>query len=154
MIEHEEKRFDVGHGCVGCLVASVCIFLFPFALMAIPAKWHDFLSVDVRRGVLVLMWFFAVCLGGHVAARRGRTTGWTNSLVVGVFAEILIAARLLSRFDDQFFSDAFVKIINDPEAYWVPLVGLVFTIPAALVGGLVWQRSYNSRSEDHGDATR
>ena len=83
-------------------------------------------------------------LEGYVAARRGRTTGWTNSLVVGVFAEIFVAGEL----NHDEISQMLAEITKDPAAHWVALVQLICTIPAALIGGIVWQGTNRSREDD------
>ena len=60
--------------------------VFPLLISLVLNSWLGLISVDTERVLILFVWLIAVCLGGYVAARLGRTTGWTNSLVVGVIA--------------------------------------------------------------------
>lgn len=97
------KRFDVAYGARGCLVTAVFMIVFGLASFAIllPAqllgrtKWLELIPVNAQQGLVPLMWFLALFFGGYHAARLGRTTGWSNSLIVGIFAESFLFASLL-----------------------------------------------------------
>jgi len=141
----EEKRFDVKRGFQGCLVTWLCMFVFTLSIFIVQNSWLGLISNETERVVVLFAGFFAICLGGYMAARLGKTTGWTNSLVVGLLAEFFVASRLPNEGPDELFVDQLKKMMNemmnDPGAHWRPLVLLALTIPAAILGGVIWQRT-------------
>jgi hypothetical protein len=137
----EEKRFDVKRGFQGCLVTWLCMFVFTLSIFIVQNSWLGLISNETERVVVLFAGFFAICLGGYMAARLGKTTGWTNSLVVGLLAEFFLAARLLSKEPDKSFLHPLLELMNDPGAHWRPLVQLALTIPAAILGGVIWEKT-------------
>jgi hypothetical protein len=166
------KRFDVAYGARGCLASGVCILLGVAVLMASFSlgltNWLDLIPVKAKNGLGMLMWFLCLCLGGYVAARLGRTTGWTNSLIVGIFYVIFLLTMLLDnlikpdwpeftpnpllpifekplaywgRLPVRLF-DHLIEMLQEPLTNWGQLAGLFFAIPAAVLGGFLWQRSH------------
>ena len=159
------KRFDVAYGAGGCLASGVCILLGTAVLMSLFGL--DLIPVKAQNGLGLLMGFLCLSLGGYIAARLGRTTGWTNSLIVGIFFVIFLLAMLLDKIIEPdfgltyIFSEKLIAIYEKPWAYWgrLPgrlfdqliemlqepltnweqLAGLVFAIPAAVLGGFLWQ---------------
>jgi hypothetical protein len=155
----KEKRFDIGRGLQGCLVSGMCwlAMLWFVACCLLPLLERSELFAEIFNKaapvLLVVGWLFAICLGGYYAARQGKTTGWTNSLVVGLLAECyLVVPRLV----ETSFPKMLVKPIPDSEQ----LKFLALTIPAALVGGIVSEKTCglkeagggNERSEPVSDA--
>ena len=162
------KRFDVAYGARGCLVTGLCIIAFVVAILLAEllglSKWLGLHLVNSQQRLVPLMWFPALCFGGYYAAQLGRTTGWTNSLVVGLFAESFLLAGLLDKLIKPDFGNAIgIPMFEKPLAYWgrlpgrlfdhliemlqEPLVhwelaGLFYAIPVAVLGGVVWQRSH------------
>ena len=94
-----EKRFSVGHGLAGCLVSWLCMAVLILLISLVLFEWLELISYKTERISGVFIWLFAICLGGYFAARLGKTTGWTNSLVVGVFAELFVVAVALGERD-------------------------------------------------------
>ena len=134
----KEKRFSIGRGLEGCLASGLCIvgltLLFLFLCVLIHNR-NDLVEEMFNKAmpvVSLVWWFFAICLGGYVAARRGKTTGWTNSLVVGLLAEWYMAARLLK-------GTSVLEMMDDAGPNWRRLTALALTIPAAIVGGILWE---------------
>ena len=99
--------------------------------------WLDALSLGQRRGMLSGMWVIAMIVGGYVAARRGRTTGWSNALVVGIFG-LLFALGQLG--ENVRLAEVLERAWREPGAHWSQPASIVVTVPAAVQGGLMWSR--------------
>ncbi|MFM7115110.1 MAG: hypothetical protein ACKO0N_00600 [Planctomycetota bacterium] len=136
----EEKPFQFNRGFQGCSVALLYIVVFKLSISLVCIDWLGLISGETQRVLNLFIYLSAICLGGYVAARLGKTTGWTNSLVVGLLAELFLASRLPNEGPDELFVDL-KKVMNDPGAHWRPLVGLALTIPAAILGGVIWQKT-------------
>jgi hypothetical protein len=80
----DEKPYSGKRGLQGCLATCVCMAVFPLLISAVLTSWLGLISIETERVLILLIWLLALCLGGYVAARMGKTTGWTNSLVVGL----------------------------------------------------------------------
>ena len=134
------KRFDVAYGARGCLASGVCMLLTLWAII-IPVdllglnEWLSPFSINhsVNYTILFLLTCLLVlCFGGYHAARLGRTTGWTNSLVVGMFAESFLLARLLDELTKPDLGYAIVAsqqmqvMFEKPWGYWGRLPGRLF----------------------------
>jgi len=136
----EEKRFSADRGAEGCLVSLLCMLILMLPLVC-------GLTFSNKRGYEIyslLVWHIAICVGGYFAARRGRTTGWTNSLAVGVLAEVYLAVKLLDIEEGGLpaeLGSTLRRVVDAPSQYWRLLVKLVLTIPAAILGGIIWQKS-------------
>jgi hypothetical protein len=113
----------------------------PLLISGVFTRWLGLISIETERVLILLVWLFAICLGGYVAARLGKTTGWTNSLVVGVLAVFFVVARLPRGGADKDFFDPFLEMMKDPVAHWRHLVYLALTIPAAVLGGVIWEKT-------------
>jgi hypothetical protein len=137
----QEERFSGKRGLQGCLVTWVCMVVFPLLISAVLTSWLGLISIETERVLILLIWLLALCLGGYVAARMGKTTGWTNALVVGLLAEFLVVARLPRGGADKDLFDPFLEMMKDPGANWRPLVQLSLTIPAAILGGVIWEKT-------------
>ena len=143
----EEKRFDVKRGFQGCLVTFACMFVLPLSISLVLNNWLGLISSETERVLILLVWLFAICLGGYVAARLGKTTGWTNSLVVGLLAEIFVAGRLpRGTRADRTLLDPLLEMMEDPGAHWPSLIQLALTIPAAILGGIIWDKTGGAQS--------
>ena len=130
----KEKRFSVNRGIQGCLVSLLCMFvLMPFIALVLN-EWLELISNETAGIIKLLAWFVAISIGGYCAARQGKTTGWTNALVVGLLAEWYMAARLLK-------GTSLLEMMDDAGPNWSRLVALALTIPAAIVGGILWENS-------------
>ena len=164
------KRFDVAYGARGCLVTGLCIIALGVAIL-LPAELLGLLELIPVSSQLLgqLMWFAALCFGGYYAAQLGRTTGWTNSLIVGMFAESFLLANLLDKlikpdwpeftpflaiFEKPLaywgrlpgrLSDELIEMLKEPLVHWVQLAGLFFAIPVAVLGGVLWQWSQHAQ---------
>ena len=138
----EEKRFDVKRGFQGCFVTWACMVVLALSMSLVLNNWLGLISNETERVLILLVWLFAICLGGYVAARLGKTTGWTNSLVVGLLAEIFLVARLpTGTRPDRTFLDPLLELMENPGAHWPRLVALALTIPAAILGGVIWEKT-------------
>ena len=107
-------------------------------------NWLGLISNETTGVLTLFLWLFAICFGGYVAARLGKTTGWTNSLVVGVLAEFFVFSRLPKGEPDQPFRtslDPFLDIVKDPGTHWRLLLLLGLTIPVAILGGVIWAKT-------------
>jgi len=138
---NQEKRFSVKRGIEGCLVSLICIMVLMLSISLVLSEWLQLISTDTERIIALFVWLFAICVGGYVAARQGRTTGWTNSLVVGVFGVLFMAAQLANRVPNKTYWDAFLEVMSDPGAHWRVFVALALTIPVAVLGGIVWEKT-------------
>ena len=49
--------------------------------------------------------------------------------------------RLPNEGPDEVPLDPLLKMMNDPAAHWQSLVPLALTIPAAILGGVIWQKT-------------
>ena len=143
----EEKRFDVKRGFQGCLVTWACMFVLPLSISLVLNNWLGLISQETERVLILLVWLFAISLGGYVAARLGKTTAWTNSLVVGLLAEIFLVARLpTGTRPDRTFLEPLLELLENPGAHWPRLVALALTIPAAILGGIIWDKTSGAQS--------
>jgi len=138
---NQEERFSGKRGLQGCLVTWACMVVFPLLISGVLTSWLGVISIETERVLILLIRLLAICLGGYVAARLGKTTGWTNSLVVGVLAEFFVISRLPRGGADKDFLEPFLEMMNDPAAHWRQLVYLVLTIPAAVLGGVIWEKT-------------
>ncbi len=77
-------------------------------------------SYLLTGGVLGLL---ATILGGYVAARAADVAPLLNAACVGLFSVIL----------------GLLFIGESP--FWLGLIGILLTLPAAIAGGLLWRRS-------------
>ncbi len=147
---NQEERFSGKRGLQGCLVTWVCMVVFPLLISGVLTNWLGLISIQTERVLILLIWLLAICLGGYVAARLGKTTGWTNALVVGLLAELFVIARLPTGGPEKDFFDPFREMMKDPGANWRPLVQLALTIPAAILGGLIWEKTGGVQSSGKG----
>ena len=145
---NHEERFNGKRGLQGCLVAWACMVVVSLAISLVLNQWLGLISTETERVLLVFVWLFAVSVGGYVAARLGKTTGWTNSLVVGLLAEFFMFARLPKGPTDLSLWDPVLEMIEDPSTHWPRLVGLGLTIPVAILGGIIWQKTGGSQVSD------
>src|ERR1017187_5670808 len=104
-------------------------------------RWLGLIPNETERVIDLVVWPSAVCFGGYVAARIGKTTGWTNSLVVGLIAEFILYSQLPKERVDQTLLDPLLDIIKGPGAHWRVLVQLALTIPVAILGGVIWEKT-------------
>ncbi len=137
----EEKRFSVERGVQGCLVAAAILVVVNLFIAFVITRWLGLISIETERVLLAFVWFFAVSFGGYVAARLGKTTGWTNSAFVGLLAEFVIYSKFAKGGADLTFWEPVVELIKDPGTHWPRLVGLGLTIPVAILGGILWQKT-------------
>ena len=156
----EEKRYDLKAGFQGCLVSLMCQVVLGLSISLVLNNWLGLISNETERVLTLFIWLFAICLGGYVAARLGKTTGWTNSLVVGVLAEFFVFTRLPKGEPDQPFRtslDPFLDIVKDPGAHWRLLLLLGLTIPVAILGGVIWAKTsgvHSSGKEESKDVSK
>lgn len=138
-----ERPFSVNRGCEGCLASL--LFLFVCGLILVSGILQalqidhvlDLLTLGQRRGVLSGIWAIAMGVGGYVAARRGRTTGWSNALVVGIFGLLFALGQLETNVG---LGETLERAWREPGAHWPQLSAVVVTLPSALLGGLLWSR--------------
>jgi hypothetical protein len=108
-------------------MARAFLVLVTLALVAPEGQWR----------LVYFNWLIGIAVGGYVAARRGKTTGWSNSLLVGVFAQLVIVAQVI---DERDLLAGLRELLIDPSESWPKLMAILLTIPAALAGGLAWSR--------------
>jgi hypothetical protein len=149
----QEERFSGKRGLQGCLVGGVFIVVVPLSISLVLNRWLSLLAHETEPGVFLVSWLVAVCLGGYVAARLGKNTGWTNSLMVGLIAELVVFSRVLKgRPDQNSLLDPLFEMVNDPGAHWLVLVELALTIPVAILGGIIWQKTGDVQSAARGQS--
>ena len=137
----KEKRFSIGHGFQGCLVSLLCMVVLVLSISMVLYTWLELISLETVKIIKLLVWFFAISVGGYYAARRGKTTGWTNSLVVGLLAELYLAENYLR-------GTSLFEMMDDAGPNMSRLVTLALTIPAAIVGGILWEIRYKRQAPD------
>jgi len=150
----QEDRFSGKRGLQGCLVTLVCMIVLPVSISAVFTSWLGLISIETERVLILLVWLAAICLGGYVAARLGKTTGWTNSLVVGLLAELFVVSRLPKGGLDKDLFDPFLELVNDPVTNWRPLIQLGLTIPAAILGGFLWEKTGGTQSSSKEESNK
>jgi len=142
-----EKHFSGGPVLVGCLLSGACIVVLMLSISLVFTNWLALISNETEQVVQLFIWCFAVCLGGYYAARRGKPTGWINSLAVGVLAELYVLAPLLEGKPGRGgLAGSLLDIINDPGAHWRRLLLLGLTIPVAILGGVIWEKTRGLQS--------
>lgn len=141
---NHEERFNVKRGAQGCLVASAILVVLNLFIAFVITDWLGLISIETEEILLVFVWLFAVCFAGYVAARLGKTTSWTNSLVVGLIAAFVVYTRLPKGGEGQILLDPLLETIKDPATHWLRLVWLGLTIPVAILGGIIWQKTGGS----------
>ena len=137
----QSERFSVKHGIEGCLVTVILNSMLMLSISLVLNVWLNLISSDTERTIGVFIWLFGIGVGGYVAARQGRSTGWSNSLVVGVPALLYVAARLPNGGPLQTYWAPFLEIMNDPGAHWRVLAAMVLSLPVAVLGGIAWQKT-------------
>jgi hypothetical protein len=137
----EEKRFSVNQGAKGCLTAMVFLFVVQITISLVFNTWLGLMSTETEKGVMAVLWLCGVCLGGYFAARFGKTTGWTNSLVVGLIAEFVVYNQVPKGSPEQSVVDPLLDLMKDPSGHWRILVALALTMPAAILGGVLWENT-------------
>lgn len=145
----QEKHFSAKRGIQGCSVTLACMVVFSLLTSGVLIKWLGVISIETERVLILLIWLLAICLGGYVSARLGKTTGWTNSLVVGLLAEFFM---IPSGVGEKDFFEPFLEMMNDPVTHWRQLVIVVLTIPAAVLGGVIWQKTGGVQSDAKGQS--
>jgi putative membrane protein (TIGR04086 family) len=148
----DEKLYSEKRGLQGCLVGWVIMAVVPVSISLVFNRWLGLISNETERVMIVVVWLFAVCLGGYVAARLGKNTGWTNFLMVGLIAELVVFSRVAKGRPDRSFFDPLFDIMNDPGAHWLVLVELALTIPVAMLGGFIWQKTGGVQSAAKGQS--
>ncbi|MCS7468870.1 TIGR04086 family membrane protein [Stieleria sp. ICT_E10.1] len=134
----EERPYSLNRGCEGCLAAWVVMFALMLFVSFILADTFGWIGSKGEWRLVYFNWLIGTAVGGYVAARRGKTTGWSNSLLVGIVAQLVIVAQLTDPGDIQ---SGLRKLLAEPSESWPQLMALVLTIPAAVAGGLVWSRN-------------
>ena len=125
------KRYDFKDGAAGCLVGVVISTMVTIVFSFVFTHWLGWITVETERVVALFIWLASIGFGGYWAARRSQSTGWPNSLVVGLLAEWFVAARILK-------GTTLVALMDEPGPNWRRLVALALTVPVALLGGLIW----------------
>jgi hypothetical protein len=149
----QEERFSGNRGLQGCLVGLVFMVVVPLSISLVLNRWLGLISPETEPVVFLVSLLVAVCLGGYVAARLGKNTGWTNSLMVGLIAELVLFSRVLRGGPGQLtLLDPLFDIMNDPGAHWPVLVELALTIPVAILGGIIWQMTGGVQSAAKGQS--
>ena len=120
------NRRAIVYGCLTDIGASMAggipLLLFAVSRGSDPASLASTTQSAGYVAASLILGLAATVLGGYVAARKSPSAELTNALGVGVVMTLL--AILLQ---------VFIRI---PLDLW-GVLGLVLTIPAALVGGLV-----------------
>lgn len=134
-----EKPFSLNRGCEGCLAAWLVMFALMLVVSFVLARALQWIDPAQERTIVYFNWLIGLVVGGYVAARRGRTTGWSNSLVVGVFAQLVLVGQLTDGAGMGEW-EKFQDLLDSPKTEWPKLMAIVLTIPAALLGGYVSTR--------------
>ena len=143
-IDRDDTTNNVLHGClVSWLSIAAVTFLIFFTLSSLDADP----SADVEKAIQLALWLLGIAIGGYVAARRSKNDGNRVALYVGLLATIFVVARLPHP-EKKNFADGLFTVLKDPAANWRHIVGLTFTVPAALLGGLIAQRRRSRAVQD------
>ncbi|MCM2372326.1 YrzE family protein [Aporhodopirellula aestuarii] len=137
----EERPYSLNRGCEGCLAAWIVMFALMMFVAFVLGKMLGWIDVEGQQTLGYLNWLIGIAVGGYVAGRRGKTTGWSNSLLVGIFAQIMIVAQII---DPKDMFAGLHELLADPSDSWPKLTAIILTIPAALAGGLIWSQSQES----------
>ena len=147
----QEERFSGKRGLQGCLVAWGCMIVGSLVILVLYWWTGLRMSFETDRVVFGLLWYLAVGLGGYFAARFGKTTGWTNSLMVGLLADLYLIGKQTKSGPGQMLLEPFLEMIEDPGAHWPRLVQLALTIPIAILGGFIWQATGGVKASRQGE---
>ena len=140
----EEKRYSVNHAANGCLASFVFSLAASLILLGAIFIWPQLDSSELGRTMQLVIWLASLVFGGYVAARKGKTTGWTNALVVGCFALLYLLFRW-PKLPDRGPLGSLLNLLSEP--HWSQLAAVGLTIPAALLGGYLWVLRTNSQSD-------
>ncbi len=148
----QEERFNGNRGLQGCLVGLLFMVVVHLSILLVFNRWLGLISPEAEPVVFLVSFLVAVSLSGYVAARLGKNTGWTNSLMVGLIAELVLFSRVVNGRPGQGFLDPLFDIANHPGLHWPVLVELALTIPVAILGGIIWQMTGGIQSSAKGQS--
>jgi putative membrane protein (TIGR04086 family) len=129
---NQPKRYSSAAALQGCFVSWLCMVLLMLSISFFLTSMLKLISTETERLVGLFVWHLSICAGGYYAARRGEPAGWVNALFVGLLAELFVCARLLK-------GTSVFEIMDDPGPHWRRLLALGLTIPAAILGGVIWE---------------
>ena len=138
----------------GILWGGVVTILVFFPLMAIEIGFFGFL--DLHPNLKTYSWLIAVSVGGYFACRQAKTSPWVNWAIFAVLLELLVVGEIPTA--NKSLSELYPNA--DPATVqWHYRTMLMLTIPAALLGGVLWARSNKdtderSRHEEEGELGR
>jgi hypothetical protein len=125
----------------GCLVSAAVMVVGMLLISLIFSELLGWLGVKGEKAVSLGIWLVAICAGGYVAVRRNRTKSFRSALWVGAIATVLILARLPEPREGALFTEQLENVFLHPGAHWRHVLGIVLTIPAALLGWILARRS-------------
>lgn len=133
-------RTDLRNGSFGCAISTMFVAVVTFCLAISVAYWERLFPTFVTNAMPYLIWMAALVLGGYAASWKAAFGGtrrrkWSSALTVGILTEILILAiHLQSRTTSS-------RGMFDLSTTWHAIALALVTIPAALLGGLIWEKT-------------
>ncbi len=91
-------------------------------------------AAGVNLNLKTYSWLISVAIGGFFACRQGKPTAWTNCLVFAVLTEIFVVSVIPEA------NEGLAQMHPNADVQWHYPTMLVLTIPAALLGGILWTR--------------
>jgi hypothetical protein len=132
---------DVLHGC---LASFGVMFIAMLLVSLVFTEWLGWLTGDGEKTVTIGVWLVAICVGGYVATRRSKTEGFKAAFLVGALAMLYVLSRLPEPHDGALFAEQLEHVVLNPGANWRHIVALIFTLPAAVSGGMIALRNKKS----------
>ncbi|WP_442511833.1 hypothetical protein SH528x_003579 [Novipirellula sp. SH528] len=131
---------DFRNGSFGCAISTLFVAFITLCLAMSVAYWERLLPVFVTNAMPHLVWIAALVLGGYAASWKAAFAGahtrkWSSALTVGMLTEVLI---LLIHFHQRTMNS---RGMFDLSTTWHAIAYALVTIPAALLGGLIWEKT-------------
>lgn len=130
----KETRYSGKRAAQGCSLSIAIIVVSTLLLSLVLNKWLGLTYSGTQKTIELIVWLLAVLAGGYFAANLGKTVGWSNSLLVGCFAFAFILIRGWNRIE-------LTGGLGYPFESWRLIAACLLTIPAAILGGVLWVRT-------------
>jgi hypothetical protein len=123
------KVFESVRGTLWAFAVTILVFM---VLLAFEIALQ---GVELHLNLKTYSLLIAVCAGGYFGCRQAKASPWVNWTIFAVVSELLVVSEI---------RDANTTLIElypnlDPAAIqWHYETLLVLTIPAALIGALIW----------------
>jgi len=112
-------------GCAVTILVFLVLLAFEIALLAL----------DLKLNLKTYSWLIAVCVGGYFGCRQAKASPWLNWTIFAVILESLVVSQIPDA--NKTLSELYPNA--DPgtiQWHYPTMLGL--TIPAALIGAIIW----------------